>query len=317
MGKPEIVFTRIDSTHFVKDRFIGFLFLLIVGTVVLSFFFTFEDMEAFFKRDNATEKVTPRAKEIPTDEKVSEVKEVMEVKVESNEPFVPESIPHFADPTHLPDQQVVRHYAISLQYNEYYEQASWVAYRLSSRHLNGKYARTNNFTLDPKVSSKSAGDNDYRRSGYDRGHLAPAADMKSSKKAMDQCFYMSNISPQKRDFNGGVWLELEELIRDWTRDEKVLYIVTGPVLPKGLKRIGKNKVGVPKHFYKVILDVEEPEFKAIGFLMKNRGTSKNPKYFAVSVDSVEKFTGLNFFPALPDSIEWRIESRMNKKDWDF
>ena len=141
--------------------------------------------------------------------------------------------------------------------------------------------------------------------------------MKGSKTAMEQCFYMSNISPQKSEFNGGVWRELEELVREWTKEEKELYIVTGPVLPYGLKRFGKNKVGIPRHFYKVILDIKAPKYKAIAFLMKNRRTSKNPKHFAVSIDSVESFTGLNFFPALPDSLENVIESNLNLKAWRF
>jgi len=291
------------------------MLLLVVLTVGLSLFFTVDDIEEIFLRDNATEKVTQKDPAILNDEGTSEL-EPVEVHFEK-EPFSPRKVDYFQEPEHLPKQQVVRHYAYSLQYNEYYEQASWVAYRLSAKHLLGTHKRTDHFTPDPKVNSKSASDKDYRRSGYDRGHLAPAADMKGSKTVMEQCFYMSNISPQKSEFNGGVWLELEEQVRNWVKKEHELYIVTGPVLPYGLKRFGKNQVGIPRHFYKVVLDIDEPKYKAIAFLMKNRGTSKNIRSFAVTVDSVEKFTGLNFFPALPDSLEHALESKINLKAWKF
>lgn len=134
------------------------------------------------------------------------------------------------------------------------------------------YNRSDRFTPDKCVKSGTANDNDYKGSGYDRGHLAPAADMGWSVKAMEESFYYSNMSPQKPSFNRGIWKQLEELTRDWTVENKEIYIVTGGVLNDSLPTIGKNKVSVPKYFYKVILDYSEPSIKGIGFIMPNESS---------------------------------------------
>ena len=119
---------------------------------------------------------------------------------------------------YLPSQQsngqIVHHANYTLQYNEEHEQASWVAYRLTSHHLqNPSTKRKDNFRSDPKVKTGSATLSDYKGSGYDRGHLAPAADFKWSSTAMSESFYMSNMSPQVPGFNRGIWKKLESKIR--------------------------------------------------------------------------------------------------------
>jgi endonuclease G len=133
---------------------------------------------------------------------------------------------------------------------------------------------------------------------------------------MSESFFMSNMSPQEPDFNRGIWEKLESRVRTWVKRDEVLYIVTGPVLKGNMAFIGKkNKVAVPLMYYKVILDLKEPEIKAIGFLMKNEGSNKSLQSFAVTIDEIEKETGLDFFPQLPDDMEKTLEGSLNVKQW--
>ncbi len=218
-------------------------------------------------------------------------------------------------PAHSQKDQIIRHTAYTLKYNEKYEQAEWLAYRLTANDLAGKTKRKNSFKYDTAVKTWSATPEDYRKSGYDRGHLAPAADMKRSKKAMRESFLMSNISPQDPNFNKGIWKKLEEQVRDWVGKNGELYIVTAGILQGKMKTIGKNRVAVPNYFYKALLDYKKPELKAIAFVIQNK-SSKEPLYrYAVSIDSLEKVTGINFFAALPDKTENKLEASFDLSKW--
>lgn len=216
------------------------------------------------------------------------------------------------------NDQIIEHSAYVLKYNENTEQADWVAYRLTKADLSiKKVNRTDDYREDPRVTTGSATLNDYRRSGYDRGHLMPAGDARRSAQIMSETFYLSNISPQVHSFNDGVWRKLEEKIRSWTYRFDELFIVTGPIIKgKPLKKIGSNKVQVPTHYYKVILDLSDPEIKGIGFIYENK---KYPEQdfmkYATSIDQVEKFTGINFFPALPDKYEKIVEGKYDVNRW--
>ncbi len=213
------------------------------------------------------------------------------------------------------DGEIVCHAGYILSYNEEHEQANWVAYELTKKETRGKFKRTNKFIADSSISTGSATSQDYKKSGYDQGHLAPAADMAWSKTAMKESFYYSNMSPQLPSFNRDIWKKLEEHVRDWAVDDKAVYVVTGPVLTEGLSTIGPNKVSVPKYYYKVILDYTLPEIKGIGFIMPNAGSKKPLKTYAVTIDSVEKFTGIDFFYRLPDDQEGVIEESMDTGAW--
>ena len=194
---------------------------------------------------------------------------------------------------------MVRHLAFTLVYEEQYEQAKWVAYQLTAAETQKIYERTNKFIVDPDITTGSASLADYKGSGYDRGHLAPASDMGWSETSMAESFFYSNMSPQTPSFNRGIWKKGEDLVRRWAKEYSDLYIVTGPVLKAGLATIGPNKVAVPEYYYKVILHRNGPETKAIAFLMANEGSREALQSFAVSVDSVEKVTGIDFFPNSP------------------
>ncbi len=211
---------------------------------------------------------------------------------------------------------LIHHRYFTLSYNEKYEQADWVMYTLVADSLaRPRFPRHDRFRPDPAVGSGSATPSDYRRSRYDRGHLLPAAAMSWSKEALRETFYMSNMSPQKPQFNRGIWKQLETRVRDWAVENKQLFVVTGPVLQEGLPTIGENRVAVPRYFYKVILDLKEPDIKSIAFVLSNEQHRAPLAQFAVTVDSVERLTGIDFFPQLPQFWEDSLESQLQLKNW--
>ena len=220
----------------------------------------------------------------------------------------------------LPSQAdtIIDRLGYALGYIEYHEQAAWVIYKLTAKEATIKNAqRTNKFLSDPEIPTGSATTGDYRRSGYDRGHLAPAADMAFSGQTMADSFFMSNMSPQKPAFNRGIWKRLEEQVRQIAIREKAIYVVTGPILPKKKTvTIGANQVTVPTHYYKVIFDLTPPR-KMIGFILPNEGSDRQLEDFAVTVDVVEKATGLDFFSALPKAVQERFESTISISAWEL
>jgi len=214
--------------------------------------------------------------------------------------------------------QIVHHKYYSLSYNEKYEIPEWVAYVLTKKSLKiPNVPRAKRFKKDLKVRTRSAIYYDYSGSGYSRGHLAPAGDMAFSDEAMQESFFLSNITPQKGGFNGGIWNELENNVRNWAWKNEKLFVVTGPVIDRSITEfIGKNRVGVPKLFYKVLLDIDDPERKGIGFLIPNKLSTTHLKEYAVTIDSIEKLTGINFYKdLLEDDEEEKLESHFDLKKW--
>jgi len=220
-------------------------------------------------------------------------------------------------PYYTQSDQIIFHTAYTLKYSEQHEQASWVAYTLKSSYTSGNVGRTNDFREDYKVKTGSASLSDYKGSGYDRGHLAPAGDMKWSSTAMSESFFMSNMSPQHPSFNRGIWKKLESSVRNWAVDNGEIYIITGPILTGSYSSIGYNGVSIPNYYYKVILDYREPEIKGIGFILPNQKSKSSLQSFAVTIDEVENRTGIDFYHSLPDEIENQIESSINVNKWSF
>ncbi len=215
---------------------------------------------------------------------------------------------------------IIRHGYFTLSYSEEAEQAEWAAYQLSGEDLRKPWLeRVDNFRPDPKVASGSATPDDYRHSGYDRGHLVPVADRAFSEEAMHETFFMSNISPQAPNFNKGVWRELEELTRSWAKKNGELFVVVGPVLSLPAKgAIGDNEVLVPAAYFKVLLDLKEPQLKGIGFIIPNEVTFEPLYKFTASIDSVEELTGFDFFgELLPPNLEEELEANYNADLWEF
>ncbi len=203
----------------------------------------------------------------------------------------------------------------SVSYNCSFNIANWVAYELTKEETKSKVKRKNNFIADPLLDSCLVVPDDYIRSGYDKGHLAPSADMCWSLLTMKESFYMTNMAPQKPRFNRGMWKRLEDQARDWASENDSVFIVTGPVLKTGMPTIGRNRISVPDAFYKVIFDFSGPEVKGIAFVMDNKRLTGAVSEYAVSIDSVEQLTGLDLFYNLPDDTESFIESNINLKDW--
>lgn len=220
-------------------------------------------------------------------------------------------------PKYQPDEQIIHHMGYSLSYNENHEQANWVAYELTAGEVRGSVKRKDAFRSDPMISTGSASLPDYKGSGYDRGHLAPAGDMKWSTTAMSESFYMSNMSPQEPSFNRGIWKRLESQVRRWAIDNGSVYIATGGVLTDGLKTLGSNSVSVPQYYFKVILDYQEPDIKGIGFIIPNIAVKQSLQEFAVTIDNIEVSTGIDFFYSLPDNIENSVENTVDVSKWSF
>jgi endonuclease G len=214
------------------------------------------------------------------------------------------------------DDTIIRHHAYSVSYNSTYGQANWVAYQLTKLELTGTVKRTNSFKADPLIVGTNLAV-DYKGSGYDRGHLAPAADMGFSEVTMRESFYYSNMSPQVPGFNRGIWKKLEEQTRDWTSLYDSLYIVVGAVFSDSMKVIGPHRVAVPTYYYKVILDNKLGQEKAIGFLMENVGSSLPIGSFVVAIDEIERLTGIDFFPLLEDGLEDELEGKVCLSCWDI
>ncbi|WP_430399425.1 DNA/RNA non-specific endonuclease [Flavobacterium sp.] len=212
--------------------------------------------------------------------------------------------------------KIYSHDAYSFSYVEKHEQAEWVAYELND----SDFSNTNNynrpyFNQDPLVGTKSADWRNYKKSGYNKGHLCPAGDRKKSYELYKETFFTSNASPQLYKFNAGIWNRLEQKTRYWASKYDGVYVITGGVLVPNLKTIGEEKVSVPNYFYKILLTKDKK--RMIGFLLPHRESEKSLYEFAVSVDEIEKVTGIDFFPELEDFIEDELERNSNYKKWSF
>ena len=213
---------------------------------------------------------------------------------------------------------IIEREGYALGYIEKHEQPAWVQYIMTAEEVSRRAAkRGDDFRPDPDVPTGSATPQDYTRSSYDRGHLAPAADMSFSGKTMSESFYMSNMSPQAPQFNRGIWSKLEKQVRHFAKREKRIVVVTGPILPaEKTITIGSNRVTVPQYYYKVIYDTTPPE-KMIGFVLPNKGSSADLRTFVVTVDRVEELTGLDFFSAVPKEKQEQMERTITVENWHW
>lgn len=210
---------------------------------------------------------------------------------------------------------IVTHDAYTFSYSEEHEQSEWVAYELRQSDLSRNNFDRPYFNEDPSVTTGSADWRNYKNSGYDRGHLCPAGDRKYSHDAYNETFLTSNISPQDREFNAGIWNRLEQKVRYWADKYDGVYVVTGGVLTGNMKTIGYENVSVPDEFYKIVVDITDGKHKAIAFLIPNKPSEKSFYEYAVSIDEIEAKTGIDFFPNLPDSVEDKMERTIDLKAW--
>lgn len=220
-------------------------------------------------------------------------------------------------PAKIDGEQIVEHIAYTFSYNEQHEQPSWVAYQLTKAETNKVVDRSDKFVTDPLVTTGSATANDYKKMGYDRGHLAPAADMSFSHETMQESFYYSNMSPQEGSFNRGKWKNLEALLRSWAIEYDSIYIATAGVLEDDLPTIGANEVSVPNSYYKAVFRFTDDGVEGIGFLMENKKLNQPLQSYAVSIDSLEEVTGIDFFYLLDDNVEDDMESDVCDDCWSW
>jgi len=211
-----------------------------------------------------------------------------------------------------PADTVLNRIGYSLGYSDSLKLALWVSYYSRKDWVDASPLTGRKFKPDPDIPPQFAAKNsDYYGSGYDRGHLAMQADMRgrSVQCELEAC-YLSNVAPQVPRFNRGIWLELEEKIRDYVRRDGDCWIITGPVFFGPVKKtIGEDSIPVPDAFYKIVVDTVRGTLVAAAFVIPNKSSQFPPDSFAVSIDSVEALTHIDFFPDLPDEVEERIEAQ--------
>ena len=210
---------------------------------------------------------------------------------------------------------VYKHKGYTFSYSEAHEQSEWVAYELEDGKWKYSELERPLFEQDPMVETESAHWGNYKKSGYTKGHLCPAGDRKQNQESNDETFFTRKASPQLYDFNAGVWNRLENKVRYWAGKYDGIYVVTGGVLTNDLETIGKEDVSVPKYFYKVLLTKDKT--RMVAFLVPHEDSDKPLYEFVVSVDELEKKTGIDFFPKLDDAIENKFEVSKDYKGWSF
>ena len=218
----------------------------------------------------------------------------------------------------IPDETpeiMVDYTGFTVSFNPAHHLPNYVVWELTGKEANGEVPRNSKFRTDSDILG-CATTEDYRNSGFDRGHMAPAADMKWSEEAMSDCHYLTNICPQDHNINGGRWSSLEKLSRKWAERDSAVIIICGPVLSDELvMTIGDSQVSVPERFFKVIMAPYVDPPQAIGFIIPNHRTDDGLEAMAMSVDRVEEITGFDFFSCLPDDVENKMEMSANFREW--
>lgn len=209
---------------------------------------------------------------------------------------------------------LVKYDAFDVHFNGLRGIANSTAYELVVNELNGSVERSNEFMQDYGVKGCPS-PVDYAGSGLHRGHLVPAGDLKWDEEAMRQSFLMTNVCPMHKALNGGGWAKLEEKVREWTARDSALLVFTGPVVSNGDTTLANGRVTVPGAYYKVIMAPCVRPMRAIAFIYPNGHSNGRLRQYAVSVDEVERRTGLDFFPFLPVNEQQRLESPVNLDAW--
>lgn len=223
----------------------------------------------------------------------------------------------FELPNTSSSDSIVAHIAYTLSFNPNTKIVNWVAYELTADETDGPWTRKGlRFMPDPDCHYKQADNDDYRNSGYSRGHLAPAGDMKWDSVAMVESFYFTNCIPQDKELNNGRWNQLEMKVRTWAKEYGRVYIVCGPAfLNMDTLRIGHNKVAVPDACFKALLIPTSTSYSAIAFVMRNGEEKRNLKECSCTIDQLETLLGLDLFYNLPDRIETEVESSICWFNW--
>lgn len=204
--------------------------------------------------------------------------------------------------------------AFAVHFNNTLGIANCAAYELVVNELNGTAERAGEFMPDPGVKGCPSLQ-DYAGSGFDRGHLVPAGDLKWDETAMRQSFLLTNICPMHKALNEGGWAKLEEKVREWAARDSALLVFTGPVVSENDTTLAGGRVAVPSAYYKVVMAPCVRPMRAIAFIYPNGHSGGRLRQYAVSVDEVEHRTGLDFFPTLPPKEQERLENGVNLDAW--
>ncbi len=251
--------------------------------------------------------VTTQKLSVPNDK---ETKNNKEIKTAKDIELLQVSMPITAEDILLNKDSYI------LCYNTSTRCPNYVSWWIDEVRLEKNVKRSDNFAEDCQVSdTHRIIKSDYSRSGYDRGHMCPAADNRHSQVAMDECFLMTNMCPQTHTLNAGDWNDLEEICREWGKIYDCVYVVSGPIYtsdkPKKIGQRKRFKIAVPDKFFKVVLLEKNGEYNALGYVMNNNDDKRALEDYAVTVDEVERMTQMDFFHALPDDIEEKIEKEIN------
>lgn len=212
--------------------------------------------------------------------------------------------------------QVIEHMGYTVSYNKKTKLPNWVAYELTSEEVAGTCKRIGRYYMDPDVRGRQADNEDYRNTGWDRGHIAPAGDMKWNDQAMLECCYFTNVCPQNHNLNGGDWRSLEEKCRDYARRYGSVYIAAGPIVGEAKNgTIGMNNVVIPDAFYKVLLVCKDGKYEGIGFYFENVAGHKPLVTYVKTIDEIETLSGIDFFFSLPDKVEDEVECAYHEDFW--
>lgn len=216
------------------------------------------------------------------------------------------------------DAQRLQHSAWIAAYSSKYLQPYWTTHLLRKDMFFGNQTQYQGFCNDTLRRGPAADSADYAGSGYDRGQLVPAGDLRWNKDALASAFLYSNVAPQAPDLNRNTWYKLEARTREWTMRYDELVVVSGPVLNQQFASTqkGSYRVAVPRYYYKIIADLQPPDYHAIAFLVPNKKVPFTLSNYVTSIDQLETLTGIDFFPALDDSLETRIEQLADLKSWD-
>jgi endonuclease G len=167
-------------------------------------------------------------------------------------------------------------------------------------------------------TEKADGTFEYDGFGFDRGHLAPSADFRWSANALSESYYYSNITPQRPEFNRESWAGLEALLRKIVdQEKKTFYVITGPILHDSLPIIERsvNKLKIPELHYKIIVDASTDNPRGMVFLMPNKKCENRLSSYVISIDSLERLTGFDFFPDMDEVLEMSIEEKADFMAW--
>lgn len=300
---------RKKRTHYSGVFIVGMAFLafIVIGiTVSLS-------IRACSHHKNYVQEEFQSAKpnKIPVDTKYEDIPEV-------SLPYeMPDSVIRICMPRPLEgmSEQIVRKTSYIVSYNKDTKIPNWVAWQLTAEHTDGSLKRMNNFHEDEDCPQPRATLQDYKGSGWSRGHMCPAGDNKWDSEAMYDSFSLVNVCPQNSKLNSGLWNSIEMDCRKWARKYGDIYIVCGPVLMRDEhETIGENEVVVPEAFFKVVLCLTGSP-KGLGVIVRNTDGNKKHDLYYNSIDQVERITGYDFFPSLPDDIEEEVEAHANLEDW--